>query len=126
MVSTNQTKVHQAFTSDLSIKTWNQYLSEGQVKLLETELSGPEFSFQLTYLQALIDSGRLVPLLIERQHQLRVVRAGEDWQSGDRIICLLQSPKPSLLKRLSGETTMARLTVDKLPTVREVPLPLQT
>lgn len=117
--------VQPALTFDLPLKVWNQYLSEGEVKLVETVLENIGFTYQQTYLQALIDSGKVVPLLRERQNQLQVVRAGESWQPEDRIICLIHDPKPKLLKRLSGSgtTTTARLTLEKIPTVKEVPMP---
>jgi NhaP-type Na+/H+ or K+/H+ antiporter len=117
------TRVHQAFTSDLPLKTWNQYLSNGEVKLVETRLEDQDFALQVTYLQALIESGKMIPLLIARQDQLRVARATEEWQPDDEIICLVQNPKPTLLQRLSGETIASRLNLEKLPRVRDVSLP---
>ncbi|MBC6476918.1 MAG: cation:proton antiporter [Hormoscilla sp. GM7CHS1pb] len=116
-------KVQPALTFDLPLKNWNQYLDEGQVKLVETVLQDPGFAFQQTYLQALIDAGKLVPLLLERQNMLQVVRAGQPWQPGDRLICLIHDPKPKLLNKLSGGTTTTRLTLSQLPTVKEVPMP---
>ena len=116
-------KVQPALTFDLPLQNWNQYLDDGQVKLVETVLADPGFAFQQTYLQALIDSGKLVPLLLERQNMLQVVRAGQPWQSGDRLICLIHDPKPKLLNQLSGGTTTTRLTLSQLPTVKEVPMP---
>ncbi|MGK7900646.1 MAG: cation:proton antiporter [Hormoscilla sp.] len=116
-------KVQSALTFDLPLKNWNQYLDDGQVKLVETVLQDPGFAFQQTYLQALIDAGKIVPLLIERQNMLQVVRAGQPWQPGDRLICLIHDPKPKLLNKLSGSTTTTRLTLTQLPTVKEVPMP---
>lgn len=116
-------KVQPALTFDLPLKNWNQYLDDDQVKLVETVLEDSGFDFQQTYLQALIDSGKLIPLLIERQNRLQVVRAGQPWQPGDRLICLIHDPKPKLLNQLSGGTTTTRLTLTQLPTVNEVPMP---
>lgn len=116
-------KVQPALTFDLPLKNWNQYLDDGQVKLVETVLQDSGFDFQQTYLQALIDSGKLVPLLIERQNQLQVVRAGQNWQPGDILICLIHDPKPKLLNQLSGGSSSTRLTLTQLPTVKEVPMP---
>ena len=118
----NKNKIDQAFVPDLPIKTWNEYLSDGRVKLGTTTLKEPEFSFQQAHLQALIRSGALVPLLLEREERFQVVSATEDWQPGDRIIYLLYDPRPSLLKRLSGERQSTRLTLEKLPEVEEVPI----
>ncbi len=110
----DRNKVQPALTFDLPLEIWNQYLSESNVRLGEMELNVSGFSYQQTYLQALIDSGKLIPLLIERNNQLEIVRAGQLWQPSDRIICLLQNPQPQLLKQLSGVATN-RLTLEKLP-----------
>ncbi|MEW5860338.1 MAG: cation:proton antiporter [Cyanobacteriota bacterium] len=119
---TNNSKVHQAFIPDLSIKTWNQYLNDGQVKLGKTSLKEPGFSFQQAHLQALIRSGELLPLLFLREGRLQVVPATEDWEAGDQIIYVLHDPRPKLLKRLSGASPSSRLALEKLPEVEEVPM----
>lgn len=119
---TNKTKVNQAFVSQLPIKSWNQYLNDGQVKLGKTTLREAEFAFQRAHLQALIRSGELVPLLVEREANSHVVQATEAWQPGDQIIYLLHDPRPNLLKRLSGASPSSRLEVEKLPEVEEVPI----
>lgn len=121
--STSTNNVDQAFVPQLQIKTWTQYLNEGQIKLGTTVVKEQEFSFQQIHLQALIRSGELVPLLIEREGRLLVVPASEDWKAGDRIIYLLHDPRPKLLKRLSGASPSSRLTLEKLPEVEEVPIP---
>ncbi len=120
--STNKTKVSQAFVPQLSIKTWNQYLSDGQVKLGKTVLRESGFAFQQAHLQALIRSGELVPLLMEREASIQVVPATENWQQGDQIIYLLHDPRPKLLKRLSGATPSSPLALERLPEVEEVPI----
>lgn len=118
----NNTKVNQAFIPQFSIKSWNQYLSEGQVKLGKTTVGEPEFAFQQAHLQALIRAGELVPLLVEREDNLQVVPANENWQPGDEIIYLLHDPRPNLLKRLSGATSSSPLALEKLPEVEEIPI----
>lgn len=122
----NNAKVQQAFISDLAIKTWNQYLSEGQVKLGTTTLREPGLAFQQAHLRALIRSGELVPLLLERDQRLQVVPATEEWQAGDQIVYLLHDPRPKLLKRLSGGSPSSRLALEKLPEVEEVPIAYAT
>ena len=119
----NNPKVNQAFIPQFPLKTWNQYLSEGQIKLGKTVLKEPGFSFQQAHLQALIRSGELVPLLVEREERLQIIPASEDWEPGDRIIYLLHDPRPNLLKRLSGATPSSRLSLEKLAEVEEVPIP---
>ena len=121
--TTPSNQVNQAFVPQLPIKTWNQYLSEGKVKLGTTVLKEQEFSLQQVHLQALIDSGELVPLLIERDERLLVVPAAEEWKVSDRIIYLLHDPRSNLLKRLSGASPSSRLTLEKLPEVEEIPIP---
>jgi hypothetical protein len=114
--------VNQAFVAQLPIKTWNQYLSDGQVKLGKTALREPGFAFQQAHLQALIRAGELMPLLVERESSLQVASATENWQPGDQIIYLLHDPRPKLLKRLSGASPSSRLELEKLPEVEEVPI----
>ncbi|MGQ4646172.1 cation:proton antiporter domain-containing protein [Lyngbya aestuarii] len=118
----NSSKVNQAFVAQLSIKTWNQYLNEGQVKLGKTVLREPELAFQKAHLQALIRSGELVPLLMEREGSFQVASAAENWQSGDQVTYILHDPRPKLLKRLSGGSSSSRLAVEKLPEVEEIPI----
>ncbi|MBV9387189.1 MAG: cation:proton antiporter [Chroococcidiopsidaceae cyanobacterium CP_BM_ER_R8_30] len=113
-------KILQAFIPDLPIKTWNEYLSDGRVKLGTTTLKEPGFAFQQAHLQALIRTGELLPLLLEREERFQVVPATEDLQPGDCIIYLLHDPRPMLLKRLSGERQSTRLMLEKLPEVEEV------
>lgn len=119
--STPTSKVSQAFDPQLSIKTWNQYLTDGTVKLGKTLLRDEGLSSQKAHLQALIRSGELVPLLLERETQLQVISAQEEWQAGDQVIYLLHDPKPKLLKLLSGNF-QSRLKVEKLTEVEVIPL----
>ncbi len=119
-----KSKVNQAFIEPLSIKTWNQYLSEGQVKLGKTALKEPGLSLQQAHLQALIRTGELLPLLVQRQDSLQVVKVAEEWQEGDDIIYLLHDPRPKLLKRLSGGTQASHLVLEELSEVEEIPVPV--
>ena len=115
-------KVNQAFISQLSIKTWNTYLQDGQFRLGTTSLTEEDLSFQQAQIQALIRSGELLPLLVKREKKLQVVKATEEWQSGDEITCLLHDPRPKLLKRLSGSNQSSRLALEKLPKMEEISL----
>ena len=120
--SKTKTKVSQAFVAQTPIKTWNKYLSDGQIKLGKTVLKEDGLSFQQAHLGALIRSGELLPLLVKKSNKLQVVKASEEWTSGDEIIYLLHDPRPKLLKRLSGGTQSSRLALEKLPEVEEVPI----
>ncbi len=115
-------KVDQAFVPDLAIKTWNDYLNNGRVKLGTTTLNESEFSTQQNHIQEKIQAGDLVPLLVERENRLQVMLAAEDWQPGDRIIYLLHDPRSNLLKRLSGASQSTPLSLEKLPEVEQVPV----
>ncbi|MBE9105502.1 cation:proton antiporter [Nostoc cf. edaphicum LEGE 07299] len=115
-------KVNQAFIPDLAIKTWNEYLNDGRVKLGTTTLTESEFSSQNERIQEMIKTGALIPLVVERKERLQVMPAKYKWEIGDRIIYLLHDPRPKLLKRLSGATQSTRLSLEKLAEVEEVPL----
>jgi NhaP-type Na+/H+ or K+/H+ antiporter len=121
--SINGNKIQPAFAAQMLLKTWNQYLNDRSVKLGETTLREADLLFQQAHLQALIRAGELLPLLLERDDRLQVIPAAEEWQAGDRILYLLHTLKPLLLRRLAGETIPERLTVEKLPEVEEVPMP---
>ncbi|MEH1970184.1 cation:proton antiporter [Nostoc sp.] len=115
-------KVNQAFIPDLAIKTWNEYLNDGRVKLGTTTLDELEFSTQCDRIQEKIRTGVLIPLLVEREERLQVIPANQEWEVGDRIIYLLHDPRPSLLKRLSGATQSTPLSLEKLPEVEDLSL----
>jgi NhaP-type Na+/H+ or K+/H+ antiporter len=116
-------KVDQAFVQDLGIKTWNEYLNSGRVKLGTTTLDEEEFSSQQNRIQEKIRAGDLVPLLVERDKRLEIMPAAIDWQAGDRIIYLLHDPRSNLLKRLSGASQSTPLYAEKLPEVELVTVP---
>ncbi|PSB05053.1 cation:proton antiporter [Merismopedia glauca] len=120
-VSQNK-KVSQAFLPQVSLKTWNQYITDGQVKLGKTTLKEPDFSAQQAQLQALIDGGELLPLLIKRDDRLQVALAQPKWQPGDRLVYLLYDSRPQLLKMLSGANSTTRLALGILPEVEEMAL----
>jgi NhaP-type Na+/H+ or K+/H+ antiporter len=120
--SSANNKVNQAFMPDLTIKTWNEYLNDGRVKLGTTTLNESEFSTQYDRIQEKIRTGVLIPLLLERKERLQVMPANQEWEVGDHIIYLLHDPRPSLLKRLSGATQSTPLPLEKLPEVEDLPL----
>lgn len=120
-VNTINSRVNQAFVPDLAIKTWNEYLSNGRVKLGTTTLNEAEFSSQQEHIQEKIRSGVLIPLLLERDERLQVMSVNQSWEIGDRIIYLLYDSRTNLLKRLSGASQSTALALEKLPEVEEVP-----
>ncbi len=88
-------EIKRAFSPKLSIKNWNQYLGKSEVKVNEMVLDIDEGKCQRqrNHLRALAKAGTLTPMLVERQDQVRIAKADEDWQSGDRVIYLLHIPK---------------------------------
>lgn len=103
-----------------ALKTWNQYIEDGDVKLGQTELRDTDFELQQAHLQALMRSKELIPLLIERDDRLTISLANLDLKAGDRLIYLLHDPTPKLLKRLSGGST-PQLTIETVPIVEAIP-----
>ncbi|MGB3638992.1 MAG: cation:proton antiporter [Rivularia sp. (in: cyanobacteria)] len=118
----NNSKVLQAFLPDFKLKIWNQHLADEQVKLGTMTLKDPGFSLQKIQLQALIRTGDLLPLFVERDDKINLIAGGETWQVGDRLIYLLHDPRPDLLKRLSGANQSTRLSLENLPEVEEIPM----
>lgn len=114
-------KIQAAFQEHVLLKTWNQYLVDGAVKLGETTFREDGLEFQCAHVQTLIDAGSLFPLLLERDRSLLVCPGETEWMANDRLIYLLHDPKPKLLKLLSG-SNQASLTLEKLPEIEEIPL----
>ncbi|MBR8830135.1 MAG: K(+)/H(+) antiporter NhaP2 [Chroococcopsis gigantea SAG 12.99] len=112
--SSTKTRINQAFIEQLSIKTWNQYLENNQVKLGKTYLKN-QFSLSQTRLRTLVADGELLPLLVRRDNILQVVTADEEWQPDDELIYLLYDPRPQLLKRLSGGVQSLGSALQQLP-----------
>jgi NhaP-type Na+/H+ or K+/H+ antiporter len=101
----SKAEIKSAFSSQLSVKEWSQYVENQEVKVGETTLEGnlEQFQRQCTHLKALATLGKLIPLLIVRQDSLRIVNANENWQPEDRVIYLLHIPKaPSTLKTMQA------------------------
>ena len=115
-------KVSQALTSQLTVKTWNSYIDDGQIKLGRTVVDESDFSFKSAHLQALVRAGEMLPLLVKRRDSLQVAVANEEWQPQDEVYYLIHDPRPKLLKRLSGGNQSSRLLLEKLPEVEEIPL----
>jgi Trk K+ transport system NAD-binding subunit len=120
----NQGNLKEAKTPKLSLKKWNTYLIDGEVRLGETWLRGGDTELQQAHLAALVRSGEMVPLLVERDKSLQVAIGWEAWQVGDRILYLLHDAKPKLLKRLAGGIQPTKLTLETLPAVEDIPLEL--
>ncbi|MEL6499901.1 MAG: cation:proton antiporter [Cyanobacteria bacterium J06623_1] len=118
----NKSKVSQALASHLAVKTWNNYIDDGQIKVVKTTILESDFSFKSAHLKALIRAGEMLPLLVKRRNSLQVAVADEEWQVKDEIYYLIHDPRPKLLKRLSGGNQSSRLLLERLPEVEEIPL----
>jgi NhaP-type Na+/H+ or K+/H+ antiporter len=112
----DKNKVNQVFLPSFSVKEWNQYLDDNQIKLGKTIFKGNDLSEQQTRLTKLIENGELLPLLLRRDNSLQVVTEREEWRTGDELIYILRDLRPQLLKRLSG-TVKTRLSLEILPEV---------
>ena len=115
----DKNKVNQVFLPSFSVKEWNQYLDDNQIKLGKTIFKADDLSEQQTRLTKLIENGELLPLLLRRDNSLQVVTEREEWRTGDELIYILRDLRPQLLKRLSG-TFRTRLSLEILPEVEIV------
>lgn len=97
--------VHHAFSTQLSIKRWSQYINEQETKLGEALLEPEQFSLRAAHLQALMRAGILMPLLVKRQERWQIPLENQPWKPGDRILYLLYTPHPKALSSDSGEIT---------------------
>ncbi|MDR7898384.1 cation:proton antiporter [Thermosynechococcus sp. JY1334] len=115
-----------AFAPQLSIKKWNQYINTEAVRLGELVIEEERSQLQRQHLDALIRSGKVLPLLVERPEGLRVVRANEEWQVGDRLIYLLHSPKPHTLPAALISGWQMNTQVESVLVPSEAPTPKGT
>ncbi|MBE9157550.1 cation:proton antiporter [Nodosilinea sp. LEGE 06152] len=124
----NKGQLKGAQTPYVSLKQWNTYLNDGEVRLGETQLRQEKFDLQKAHLATLVQGGSMVPLLVERGDALRVTLGQDAWEVGDRVIYLWHDSKPKLLKQLAGGIQPSRLTLETVPAVeavpRELPQPL--
>ena len=95
------TAVMQAFSLQVSVKDWNQYITDKEVKVGEAVLDedAEQFQRQCVHLVALSKIGKLIPVLVIRQDYLRFAKADEAWQPEDRIVYLLHTPKAPIFAR---------------------------
>ncbi len=88
-----QIMVQQAFSARVPIKTWNQYITQREVRVGEFLLTDAEIQEQLNSFKTMFNAGILLPLIFERKGQLQIVPADMTWETGDRILYLLYTPK---------------------------------
>lgn len=114
-------KVQPALISQAGLKLWNRYISDREVRLGETTLRDADLERQQEHLRSLIQDEKLVPLLIQREEQLRITPPVEEWKDGDRLLYLLHDPMPRTLRRLMGISGSDRLSPERLPDVEQLP-----
>ncbi|NJN73055.1 MAG: sodium:proton antiporter [Limnothrix sp. RL_2_0] len=114
----NKAKISQVFGGSFSVKIWNQYIRDQQVKLGKTTIPKlDKAALKPLDFQSLIDSKELLPLLIRRNETLMVMRSLDELKAEDELIYLLHDPRPQLLKRLSGGMQSSRLLLEELPEI---------
>jgi NhaP-type Na+/H+ or K+/H+ antiporter len=117
--TTTSSSVKQAFSADFDYETWLSHLRDGAVRLGGTLIQTGEA--QQLYLRSLIDSGTLLPFVIQQTDKLSIVTVGMEFVPGDRLIYLFYDPKPQLLKRLSGSSQPLGL-VESISEVETIPV----
>ena len=110
------------FMNQQLFKTWNKYLQENQIKLGTTTFKEAGFDLQVTHIQALINSGELLPLMIKQSGNWQLTQSQHTPQVGDQVFYLLHDSRPALMKQLSGSRPLSALKPELLPRVEEVPL----
>lgn len=87
-----------AFAPQVSLDSWNQSLDQDTVQVVEFVLRSQALEAQQSELQSLIAIGQFIPLLIERDQDIRIVLVGEVWQADDLITGLLYNTASSKIK----------------------------
>ncbi|MEM9135960.1 MAG: cation:proton antiporter [Cyanobacteria bacterium P01_F01_bin.42] len=87
--------VLRAFAPHFSVKTWNQYRLDEELKIMQVNFSADEATStkQWTQMQALIDVEEVMPIVYRRQGKLRVCMAEDEFQAGDVVTVALHAPK---------------------------------
>ncbi len=114
-------RVQPALISQAGLRLWNRYISDREVRLGETTLRDDDLERQRSHLRSLIQEEKLVPLLLQREEQLRIAPPLEEWKDSDRLLYLLHDPMPRTLRRLMGISGSDRLSPEKLPEVEQLP-----
>jgi NhaP-type Na+/H+ or K+/H+ antiporter len=112
----NDRDIQQAFGNRVPIKAWNQHVSLQEIRLGEVTLA-EETDLQLSQFNNLYNSGNLLPIVFERKERLQIVPAEIAWESGDRIIYLLYTPKMLAAGNMQflGSAESAPPTIDVIP-----------
>jgi hypothetical protein len=88
-------QVQPAFTDRVSLKAWNQYMTDREVQVGTLLLEG-DWQKELDRFNLLVIQGAILPLLYvrpSRSSQLQVVSADITWDEGDQITYILHTPR---------------------------------
>lgn len=112
----NHQDIQQAFGNRVPIKSWNQHVSLQEIRLGEVTLT-EESDLELSQFNNLYNSGNLLPIVFERKERIQIVPAEIAWESGDRIIYLLYTPKmlTSGRSQFLGSVESTPPTIDVIP-----------
>ncbi|MBD2369002.1 MULTISPECIES: cation:proton antiporter [Leptolyngbya] len=89
--------IQAAFAPQIPLDQWNQWLDQDEAQVVEIVLRSPTLAAQQAELQTLIASNNLMPLIVERNQEVRIVISNEEWQAGDRITCLLHKSADAMI-----------------------------
>ncbi|MGG6294096.1 cation:proton antiporter [Leptolyngbya sp. AN02str] len=117
----NAGKVKSAFLPLVPLKAWNRFINDREVRLGETFFQTDKLPRQIAHVRILIEDEKVMPLLLEREEKLLIASASDEWRDGDRLIYLYHAPKTKLLKQLGGANSQARLIVERIPEVENLP-----
>ncbi|MBE9032986.1 cation:proton antiporter [filamentous cyanobacterium LEGE 11480] len=113
--------VKQAFNAKFDCETWIGYAQAGALRFGCTALQA-DSAAQQAHIQSLIESGMLLPLMLQQADKLTVATVGLDLDQDGQLFYLFHDPKPKLLKRLSGGS-QPLLVAEQLVEVETIPVP---
>lgn len=89
-------------TPRLPVKQWNTFIADDAVDVGVYEFTAETIEAQREQVNKLIDSGDMVPLVVEMGDKIEVAMSTRDWAASSKLTYLLHDPTPLLTKRLSG------------------------
>lgn len=89
-------------TPRLPVKKWNTYIADNAVDVGVYAFTEETIEAQREQVNKLIDTGDMVPLVVEIGDKIEVAMSERSWVAGSKLTYLLHDPTPQLIKRLSG------------------------
>jgi hypothetical protein len=123
-------QVQPAFADRVSLKAWNQYMTDREIQVGTLLLEG-DWQKELDRFNLLLIQGAILPLLYmrpSRSSQFQVVSADIKWEEGDQITYILHTPRilpqgdlpPLLSSAVQTSDTSAKAQEDYLQLAREL------